>query len=1603
MSNKFRDEAIALITFTNNKFQINPEAVEILSAVEAPMSIVGVAGAYRTGKSFLLNRIILNQSKGFGVGSTINACTKGIWIWGRPLRAQTADNQIVNMIIMDSEGLGSLDADTAYDSRIFALILLMSSTFLYNSSGAIDENAISSLSMVINLTKHLSSKTIEGQVNNEETSLLKLPSIQSVEQENVLASLDSLNLARYFPDFFWILRDFSLQMVDEYGEEITADQYLENSLQFSHQLTKDGQNKNEIRRLIQSFFQKRKCFPLVRPVINEEDLSNLSSMKMESFRTEFVEAALFLKNIILQEAKIKKVNEKEINGEILMSMLTSYIQAMNEGVVPNVENTWFYVTQKQASELITKSVEMFRHSVFSQLQNVIPTSKQDLKIFLNDAKLITFDHFKKSCFLDEKEQKSFKKMLKSQIFKEEEIIFEENSKQFEKLLENAMIQNYRETIYNQVLSESVKDTKELINLLKTFKSNFETIEPNGPKKTSKIYKFVFSKACESFSILFKNVENKTKNTFSEKLKEFDQKIIQLEDEIKNQQDLNSENKNTIQDYKRKINSSEFEILKLSQTIQFLNEEKEKMEHSFNIYKDDEKSNFKKKYEKLTLKLEESNSLLKTAENALQKQKAEFEITVSLLNQKIEFYVKNIEEINEQKNKISIKQKDLEDEFEQKIRQITINFEAKIAENYSEINFIKSEKNNLEEELNELKNISTNYQLEMNQLEIDGNKTLKKHVDQVFELKRLITDFEERLKISQNEKNDLDQKVEELKKENIISEKKHRKKEEENKTNTANLEASSELLKQENEFLKIKVVEFENEILEMKKIKDLSCQVLQRTSISKVDLNQQLNDIKSQYEQRIARLMKDFEIEKEEFHQNMVLQSDEFRLDFASIKEEKEKLLQMKRDADKTIEMNNFRIKQLEEQINNHDLENNNLFKNKLKNLQNKIKCLNDEKEAIIIEKEEEMMNKQQLFENNISNIQLVFENEKSILEKKIFEEKSRCDNYIKEIQDEMNIQRENERLILEEEIDLLKNEIIKKDSNFKSVFNKIQYENNDLKSKIEEIQTKFLEENTKLVKKYEDESSRLKNSISNSENNKNLTEEKINSLRNEINSKNMEIFKDKQTIDSTNLIMQKLVSEKEKLIEDFISETSDLKTKLEKIDNEKILLSDELSNNKLFFTKEIALKSQKVDFIENKIHELTVSNDTLQKDHEERIKHILIKNNLDFEELKSKMNVDLENTNMKYEDKKKTLKKVEMNSNSKITELEKIKYILQEKNLVLENKNKELEEKLQNEHSKNENDAKKVKESLICEKNAIINEIESLKKEKNENETKINELIAKLDKDHAVSEAKVSFLNQQNKKLRSDLTEIQSNYDSMFHSFQQFRTNDKEETENSHATYIINLEERYTSQIQDLKDQHKVMIDTFKQKIRNLEKEIKKLEDLNQENVCQKYETNMSYEKKINEFLSSEKNINAEIEQLKNTNDRILEENQKELENKTEHFRKKITELDAKIKTLENDRNSLIFKQEKLKTNWNIEKDQFISGKTDLLQNMDRLKKQLEALNRENEKLKNDLKINKKTSLLGSFMNLGPNKPAFGVFPKNELVLKDITNRTQIGSENELN
>lgn len=73
---------------------------------------------------------------GFAIGPSTMPCTKGLWIWGEPIKI--SDDTV--LIIMDTEGLNSvriyyfyLERDLNVDLKIFSLSILLSSVFIYNS------------------------------------------------------------------------------------------------------------------------------------------------------------------------------------------------------------------------------------------------------------------------------------------------------------------------------------------------------------------------------------------------------------------------------------------------------------------------------------------------------------------------------------------------------------------------------------------------------------------------------------------------------------------------------------------------------------------------------------------------------------------------------------------------------------------------------------------------------------------------------------------------------------------------------------------------------------------------------------------------------------------------------------------------------------------------------------------------------------------------------------------------------------------------------------------------------------------------------------------------------------------------------------------------------------------------------------------------------------------------------------------------------------------------------------------------------------------------------------------------------------------------------
>ena len=337
INNKVEEGPINLIEFHKNNFVLNEKALNILRTIKEDLIIVSIVGKARTGKSYLMNLLLNNSNSkypgnGFEISSKLNSCTRGIWLWDTPRQKPNSSSKI---IFIDSEGTNSIDLSTKiYDSKIFALIVLISSLFIYNTNGNIDEKSINDLALAAHLSNIVATNTIEDK---------------------------DLIINELAPKFIWVLRDFSLDKIDpETGEEISSNEYLELCLRNKN--SKNSMENNLIRENIIKYFKERECITLPRPVDEESDLHKLNEIPFCKLKPNFREEFLNLKKIIYEKAKIKKIGSKKINGLILVELLVSFINSLNSKIIPNINSAIDNIIINEIEKSYDNSIKLWKEN-----------------------------------------------------------------------------------------------------------------------------------------------------------------------------------------------------------------------------------------------------------------------------------------------------------------------------------------------------------------------------------------------------------------------------------------------------------------------------------------------------------------------------------------------------------------------------------------------------------------------------------------------------------------------------------------------------------------------------------------------------------------------------------------------------------------------------------------------------------------------------------------------------------------------------------------------------------------------------------------------------------------------------------------------------------------------------------------------------------------------------------------------------------------------------------------------------------------------------------------------------------------------------------------
>ncbi|CAF0968693.1 unnamed protein product [Brachionus calyciflorus] len=301
----------------NHKFILNDKNLKSIlfhrKARNKPVCIISIAGAFRKGKSFLLNFFIRffknggregwleNESdllKGFHWRGGSDRDTTGIFMWSEPFLLRTVRNEEVAVLLMDTQG--SFDSSTTMKdcASLFALSLMISSMQIYNISQNIQEDDLQNLQLFSDY----------GRLALESTSMTA------------------------FQTLIFLVRDWSYSYEYEYGFK-GGFEFLMKRLNISSSYDLE---LKDTRNFIKNCFKDIKCFLMPHPGLKAStnpyfegrlnDIDPLFRIQVVNFIEGLFQEKLF---------QIKEINGEQITTTELFEYFKIYCEAFQDNQLPN--------------------------------------------------------------------------------------------------------------------------------------------------------------------------------------------------------------------------------------------------------------------------------------------------------------------------------------------------------------------------------------------------------------------------------------------------------------------------------------------------------------------------------------------------------------------------------------------------------------------------------------------------------------------------------------------------------------------------------------------------------------------------------------------------------------------------------------------------------------------------------------------------------------------------------------------------------------------------------------------------------------------------------------------------------------------------------------------------------------------------------------------------------------------------------------------------------------------------------------------------------------------------------------------------------------------
>jgi len=374
---------IVEISDEDHSFKLNEEAlVKILSnekVKDLPVCVVSVAGAFRRGKSFLLDFFLRYLSRdednwmgddsddntpleGFHWRGGSERDTTGILIWSEVFTAHTRKGKQVAIVLMDTQGAFDCNSTVRDCATIFALSAMISSVLVYNLSQNIQEDDL----------QHLQLFTEYGRLAMEDTGDTPFQRLQ------------------------FLVRDWSCPYEYEYGAE-GGRKILDKRLQVSDRQHVELQN---LRKHIDACFDKIEAFLLPHPGLRVATDPNFDG-KLKDIEKEFIKQLKDFIPMLLspENALPRKISGAEVKCKDLSRYMRAYVDIFKGDEMPEPKSMLEATSEANNLASLSEAKDLYTNMMEGVCGGDKPFINEHIleieHLRVRDAALETFDSRRK--------------------------------------------------------------------------------------------------------------------------------------------------------------------------------------------------------------------------------------------------------------------------------------------------------------------------------------------------------------------------------------------------------------------------------------------------------------------------------------------------------------------------------------------------------------------------------------------------------------------------------------------------------------------------------------------------------------------------------------------------------------------------------------------------------------------------------------------------------------------------------------------------------------------------------------------------------------------------------------------------------------------------------------------------------------------------------------------------------------------------------------------------------------------------------------------------------------------------------------------------------